>query len=96
MSSAESLAAQPAALCSEGSAVRATAAARRAVARVLGIEPSTLREDTPLLAVGWDSLARICWVDTVAEDGWRADSAVAGRAVTVADLAQCLRPGGGR
>ncbi len=66
------------------------AAARVGVARVLGIDPSTLRADTPLLSLGWDSLARICWVDVLAEDGWRSPADVVARATTLADLAGCL------
>ena len=35
--------------------------ARAAVARVLGIDESTLRADSPLVPLGWDSLACVCW-----------------------------------
>ena len=43
--------------------------ARAAVARVLGIDPSTLRGDSPLVPLGWDSLACICWTDAIGEAG---------------------------
>jgi acyl carrier protein len=65
-------------------------AARMGVARVLGIDPSTLRADTPLSSLGWDSLARICWVDVVAEDGWRGPADLITRASTIGDLADGL------
>jgi hypothetical protein len=81
MSSAESLEAQP-------------AAARAAVARVLGIDPATLREDTPLPAIGWDSLARLCWTDAVGEAGWRVDALCAARATNLAELGQSLSADG--
>ena len=68
--------------------------ARAAVARVLGIEESTLRADSPLVSLGWDSLACICWTDAVAQSGWRSDTGAASRAGSVADLADCLTPVG--
>jgi hypothetical protein len=64
--------------------------ARDAVARVLGIDATTLRADTPLVSLGWDSLACICWSDAVGEAGWRSDSVAALRAASVSDLASCL------
>ena len=64
--------------------------ARDAVARVLGIDATTLRADTPLVSLGWDSLTCICWSDAVGEAGWRSDSVAALRAASVADLASCL------
>jgi hypothetical protein len=64
--------------------------ARDAVARVLGIDATTLRADTPLVSLGWDSLACVCWSDAVGEAGWRSDSVAALRAASVADLASCL------
>ncbi|MEY4170698.1 MAG: hypothetical protein RLZ94_1771 [Actinomycetota bacterium] len=64
--------------------------ARDAVARVLGLDATTLRADTPLMSLGWDSLACICWSDAVGEAGWRTDAAAVLRAVSVADLATCL------
>jgi hypothetical protein len=66
--------------------------ARDAVARVLGLDTATLRADTPLAPLGWDSLACICWTDAVGEAGWRSDAAAALRAVTVSQLAACLVP----
>lgn len=68
--------------------------ARAAVSRVLGIEESTLRADSPLVPLGWDSLACICWADAVDQEGWLSDSGAAARAVSVADLADCLTPVG--
>lgn len=71
--------------------------ARDAVARVLGIEAATLRADTPLAPLGWDSLACVCWSDAVVDAGWRSDSTAATRASSVADLAACvLAPDGAR
>lgn len=64
--------------------------ARDAVARVLGIDATTMRADTPLVSLGWDSLACICWSDAVGEAGWRSDAVAALRAASVADLASCL------
>lgn len=95
MSPAESPVAQPAALRA-GDLAAQTTATRLAVARVLGVDASTLREDTPLASLGWDSLAGVCWGDVVADDGWRADPAEAGRAATIAELARCLQSGGAR
>ncbi len=68
--------------------------ARDAVARVLGVEAATLRADTPLAPLGWDSLACVCWTDAVGDIGWRTDAASAVRATSVADLAACLTPEG--
>lgn len=68
--------------------------ARAAVARVLGIEESTLRADSPLVPLGWDSLACICWTDAVVQEGWSSDTGAASRAVSVSDLADCLTPVG--
>lgn len=68
--------------------------ARAAVARVLGIDPSTLRGDSPLVPLGWDSLACICWTDAIGEAGWRCDASAASRAACVSDLADCLLPDG--
>ena len=68
--------------------------ARAALARVLGIEESTLRADSPLVPLGWDSLACICWTDAVGQAGWRSDTGAASRAGSVADLADCLTPAG--
>lgn len=69
-------------------------AARAAVARVLGIDSSTLRGDSPLVPLGWDSLACICWTDAVGQEGWASDTGAASRAVSVSDLADCLIPDG--
>lgn len=68
--------------------------ARAAVARVLGIDPLSLRADSPLVPLGWDSLACICWADAVGEAGWRCDAHAASRAASVSDLADCLTPDG--
>ena len=68
--------------------------ARAAVARVLGIEESTLRADSPLVPLGWDSLACVCWTDAVGQEGWTGDTGAASRAVSVSDLADCLPPVG--
>ncbi len=65
-------------------------AARVGVARVLGIDPATLRADTPLSSLGWDSLARVCWVDAVTEDGWLSPADPVAQAATIGDLAGCL------
>lgn len=67
----------------------AASAAVAALSRVLGIEASVLRGDSPLDALDWDSLARVCWTDAMAESGWLC---VADRdAVTVADLVRDCR-----
>lgn len=68
--------------------------AQSAVARVLGIDSSTLRADTPLVPLGWDSLACVCWTDAVSEAGWRGDAGSASRARNVSDLTACLTPQG--
>ncbi|MGA0944390.1 MAG: acyl carrier protein [Candidatus Nanopelagicales bacterium] len=63
-----------------------------AVSRVLGVDRSIVRPDTPLASLGWDSLARVCWEDAVTESGWSSRGAAS--AVTVGDLAgTCVRPG---
>jgi hypothetical protein len=90
MFTAESSMAQPAALRSDGSQADPMDAAQAGVARVLGIDPATLRADTPLASLGWDSLARLCWADALAEDGWRSPADDVARAATIADLAGCL------
>lgn len=66
--------------------------ARAAVALVLGVDESTLRADSPLGPLGWDSLACMCWTDAVGEAGWGSDTGAASRAVDVSDLAACLTP----
>jgi hypothetical protein len=66
--------------------------ARDAVARVLGLDAETVRADTPLAPLGWDSLACICWADAVREAGWCSEAVPASRAVTVSQLAACLVP----
>ncbi len=58
-----------------------------AVARVLGIDASGLRADTPLAPLGWDSLAGMCWIDAMSEAGWSCDPIAVSRAVSVGDLA---------
>ncbi len=68
--------------------------ARAAVARVLGIDPLSLRADSPLVPLGWDSLACICWADAVGQEGWGSDTGAASRAASVSDLADCLTPDG--
>lgn len=63
-----------------------------AVSRVLGVDRSIVRPDTPLASLGWDSLARVCWEDAVAESGWSSRGAAS--AETVGDLAgTCVQPG---
>lgn len=66
--------------------------ARAALTRVLGVDGSVLRADTPLATLGWDSLAQICWADAMAEAGWLC--AAHADAVTVGDLAQRCRASG--
>jgi hypothetical protein len=56
------------------------------VARVLGVEASGLRSDTPLAPLGWDSLAAVCWQDAMAEAGWITDARTVATAATIADL----------
>lgn len=58
-----------------------------AVARVLGIDASGLRADTPLAPLGWDSLAGMCWIDAMSEAGWSCDPIAVSRAACVGDLA---------
>jgi hypothetical protein len=60
-----------------------------AVARVLGIDASGLRADTPLAPLGWDSLAGMCWIDAMSEAGWSCDPIAVSRAACVGDLADC-------
>ena len=70
----------------------AASAAQAALARVLGMDASALRSDTPLTTLGWDSLARLCWADAMAELGWTCG--VEADAATVGDLArQCVSHG---
>lgn len=80
MTSAESNPGQPAAIT----------AARSALERVLGIDGGVVRADTPLAALGWDSLARICWEEAMDETGWRCD--VGSTPSTVGDLAASCTP----
>jgi hypothetical protein len=68
-----------------------------ALGRVLDADPAILRPDTPLTALGVDSLARVCLTDAIAAAAERTwgqptlvpESVVAG-AATVADLADGL------
>lgn len=74
---------------SPADSARAQSAALSAVARVLRVDPSGMRADTPLAALGWDSLAGLCWQDAMTEAGWATDSSAVHRASTVGDLAEC-------
>ncbi len=63
------------------------------VARVLGVDSAHLRRDTPLGPLGWDSLARVCLADALAEAGLTCASL--GRAVTLGDVIDaCHAPPG--
>ena len=55
-----------------------------ALSRVLGVDGALLRQDTPLAPLGWDSLARICLADALADAGWMYDNLA--RVRTVGDL----------
>lgn len=55
-----------------------------ALERVLDVEPDSVRADTPLASLGWDSLARLCWEDVMAEFGAAVE--LASPVVTVGDL----------
>lgn len=68
-------------------------AAREAAARVLGLPPESVRTDTPLAPLGWDSLAAICWQDAMSEAGWQCRFPVPEG--TIGDLAASCRPGQG-
>jgi hypothetical protein len=71
---------------------QAMAVVADAVSRVLGVDRSIVRPDTPLASLGWDSLACVCWEDAVTESGWSSRGAAS--AVTVGDLAgTCVQPG---
>ena len=59
--------------------------ARAAIARVLGVDPGILRRDTPLASLGWDSLARVCVEDALAESEWECRTLA--MAETVGDIA---------
>lgn len=60
------------------------------MARVLGIDLGGVRADTPLSTLGWDSLARVCWEEAVADAGHQF-TAVAD-AKTVGDLMNACSP----
>ena len=62
-----------------------------ALARVLGVQATVLRADTPLSSIGWDSLARLCWEDAIAEAGWSCVAADSAR--TIGDLIGVSHPG---
>jgi hypothetical protein len=65
------------------------------LARVLGVDAALLRPDTPLIPLGWDSLARICLVDVLGEVGWECGSLAT--AATVGDVIDaCPRTFSGR
>lgn len=66
------------------------------VGRVLGVDSATLRHDTPLALLGWDSLARVCLIDIIAADResavdvtaldrWLSDAATIGDLVAARD-----------
>jgi hypothetical protein len=63
-----------------------------AVARVVGVDTAGIRRDTPLATIGWDSLARLCWEEAMAEAGWRC--VVPATASTVGDLVDSCTPPG--
>lgn len=64
-----------------------------ALARVLGLRSEGhLRADTPLAAVGVDSLGLLLLSDALAEEGWSLDDAAARRAVTLGELVAVCRP----
>jgi len=66
-----------------------------ALRRVLGLSAEArLRADTPVAALGVDSLAVILLVDALDESGWTLDQAAARRATTVGDLIDACRPSG--
>lgn len=70
-------------------AIDAIDAIEAGIARVLGL-PGPLRGDTPLAAMGVDSLARILLADHCREAGWAVDEAGLEAARTVAEAADCL------
>ena len=59
-------------------------AALAALARVLGVDPGAVRADTPLASLGWDSLARVCWEEAMADLG--CTGTLANSVATVGDL----------
>jgi hypothetical protein len=84
MSSAESTEPEGSGSAPVGAVVAAS------LARVLGVEASLLRADSPLASLGWDSLARVCLVDVLAHDGWACNTLAT--AHTVGDLADGCAP----
>ncbi len=64
-----------------------------ALVRVLGLGSAAhLRADTPLSALGVDSLALILVTDALAQSGWSLDDSAARSAVTLGDLAASCSP----
>ncbi|MEY3733715.1 MAG: hypothetical protein RL347_1074 [Actinomycetota bacterium] len=61
-------------------------AALASLARVLGVDPGVVRADTPLASLGWDSLARVCWEEAMADVGYTGTLASAPPVATVGDL----------
>jgi hypothetical protein len=61
-------------------------AALAALARVLGVDLGVVRADTPLASLGWDSLARVCWEEAMADLGSSGTLASATSVATVGDL----------
>ncbi len=55
-----------------------------ALERVLDVDSDAVRADTPLASLGWDSLARLCWEDAMAELGAAVE--LPSTVVTVGDL----------
>lgn len=65
----------------------------RALVRVLGLgSEAHLRADTPLAAVGVDSLALLLVSDALAQAGWSLDDSAARGAVTLGDLVAACKP----
>jgi len=66
-----------------------------ALARVLGLSSEAhLRADTPVAALGVDSLAVILLIDALDDSGWALDPGAARRATTVGDLIAACEPSG--
>lgn len=59
--------------------------------RVLGVDAADIRDDTPLVLLGWDALARLCLVDLLTESGISLNIPPGTSLVTVGDLAGAVR-----
>jgi hypothetical protein len=71
---------------------RAAVDVMNAMGTVVGVDPDAMRSDTPLDAIGWDSLATICLEDSLASAGLAVIPERVRASRTVGDLIDSVVP----